>query len=81
MKPDLLVKELSELRWRNRLDFDNQDIAWDERNRACFVGQYVTGEPCYEGQTLPPGANLFLYNDEFIARTKTTPAGWTTSCR
>ncbi|MFI5844732.1 hypothetical protein ACIA8K_34040 [Catenuloplanes sp. NPDC051500] len=70
IKPQLLVKELSELRWRNKLDYDNQDIAWDARNTACFTGQFVTGEPCYEGQALPPGANLFLYNDEFIARTK-----------
>ncbi|GAB7039274.1 hypothetical protein JCM9533A_31240 [Catenuloplanes niger JCM 9533] len=67
---DLLVDELSELRWRNRLDFDDQDLPFDDRNRACYTGQYVTGEPCYPGQTLPPAANLYLYNLENLERTQ-----------
>jgi hypothetical protein len=70
IKPDLLVDELSELRWRNRLDYDNQDFPLDEQNRGCLVAQYVTEEPCYPGQQLPAEANLFLYNDENIERTK-----------
>ncbi|MEV7628888.1 hypothetical protein [Actinoplanes sp. NPDC089786] len=70
IKPDLVVEELADLRWRNRLDFDNQDFAVDAKNRACFEGWYITYEPCYDGQELPPDANLFLYNDENIARTK-----------
>jgi hypothetical protein len=68
--PDLLVDEVSELRWRNRVDYDNQDFAVDDKNRACFEGQYATGETCYDDQELPPDANLFLYADENIARTK-----------
>ncbi|GAB7046358.1 hypothetical protein JCM9534A_14840 [Catenuloplanes indicus JCM 9534] len=68
--PELLVDELSELRWRNRLDFDEQDLAFDAQNRACYTGQYVTGEPCYPDQTLPPSANLYLYNLENLERTQ-----------
>ncbi|MDR7276863.1 hypothetical protein [Catenuloplanes atrovinosus] len=67
---DLLVDELSELRWRNPMDYDEQDLPLDERNRACLIGQYVTGEPCYEGQTLPPDANLYLYTTENLERTR-----------
>jgi hypothetical protein len=70
IKPGLLVDELAELRWRNRLDYDNQDFPLDAKNRECLVGEFETDEPCYPGQTLPPDANLFLYTEENIARTK-----------
>ena len=70
IKPDLLVKELSELRPRNKFDYDNQDFELDAKNRECFLGQYESGDTCYDGQELPSSGNLFLYNDENIARTK-----------
>ena len=70
IKPRLLIDELAELRWRNRLDYDNQDYPLDAENRGCLVAQYVDEVPCYPGQTLPPDANLFLYNDKYIERTK-----------
>ncbi|MDY7091046.1 MAG: hypothetical protein SYR96_38935 [Actinomycetota bacterium] len=69
VKPKLVVKELSELRWRNKIDYDNQDFALDAKNRACYDG-FVSGESCYPGSGLPPDANLFLYNRENLARTK-----------
>jgi hypothetical protein len=68
--PGLLVDELAELRWRNRLDYDNQDFTLDAKNRACLIGEFETDETCYPDQDLPPFANLFLYTDETIARTK-----------
>jgi hypothetical protein len=70
IKPGLLVDELKELRWRNRLDYDNQDFSIDDQNRACFIGEFETGEPCYPDQDLPPDANLYLYNDTIIEQTK-----------
>lgn len=70
LKPDLLIKELSELRWRNRLDYDNQDLPLTGKALECYVGEFETGEPCLPGQTLPPDANLYLYNDSIIAGTK-----------
>ncbi|GID28184.1 hypothetical protein Abr02nite_31670 [Paractinoplanes brasiliensis] len=69
VKPKLVVKELSELRWRNKIDYDNQDFALDAKNRACYDG-FVSGESCYPGSGLPSDANLFLYNRDNLARTK-----------
>ncbi|MCY1140840.1 hypothetical protein OWR29_22815 [Actinoplanes sp. Pm04-4] len=69
LKPRLIVDELSELRWSNKLDFDNQDFALDAKNRACYDG-FESGESCYPESGLPSDANLFLYNRENLARTK-----------
>ncbi|MBB4691652.1 hypothetical protein [Paractinoplanes abujensis] len=69
IQPKLVVKELNELRWRNKLDFDNQDFALDAKNRACYDG-FESGESCYPESGLPSDANLFLYNRENLARTK-----------
>ncbi|MBL7257974.1 hypothetical protein [Paractinoplanes lichenicola] len=69
IKPKLITKELGELRWRNKLDFDNQDFALDAKNRACYDG-FESGESCYPESGLPSDANLFLYNRENLARTK-----------
>jgi hypothetical protein len=69
LKPRLIVDELSELRWRNKIDFDNQDFALDAKNRACYDG-FESGESCYPESGLPSDANLFLYNRENLARTK-----------
>ncbi|GGL15488.1 hypothetical protein GCM10012284_57690 [Mangrovihabitans endophyticus] len=70
IKPDLVVSELSELRWRNRLDFDNQDLPFDQRARECFLGEFETYEPCYPDLDYPSDANLYLYNRENLARTQ-----------
>jgi hypothetical protein len=67
---DLLVAELQELRWRNRLDYDNQDFPLTGKALECFLGQYETDEPCYADQELPAGANLYLYNDANLEATK-----------
>ncbi|MCA2213210.1 hypothetical protein [Jidongwangia harbinensis] len=68
--PKLLTAELAELRWRNRLDYDNQDLPFTGKALECFHGQYVTATSCYPDQDLPSDANLYLYNDENLARTK-----------
>ena len=70
IKPDLLTAELSELRWRNTIDYDNQDLPLTGKALECYLGEFETGEPCYDGQELPPDANLFLNADEIIDSTK-----------
>ena len=67
--PKLLVAELAELRWRNRLDFDNQDLPYDARAEECYLG-VLTDESCYPGSGYPAFANLYLYNWENLERTK-----------
>ncbi len=68
--PALLLDELSELRWRNRLSYDNQDLPFDARAEACYLG-VLTGTPCYPGQDLPPAfANLYLHSLENLPRTQ-----------
>jgi hypothetical protein len=69
IKPKLVVQELSELRWRNRLDFDNQDLPYDARAEECYVG-VLTDESCYPESGYPAFANLYLYNWENLARTQ-----------
>ncbi|MCO8274336.1 hypothetical protein M1L60_27420 [Actinoplanes sp. TRM 88003] len=69
MTPRLVVDELSELRWRNKLDYDNQDFALDTKNRQCYDG-FEAGVSCYPDSGLPSDANLFLYNRDNLARTK-----------
>jgi hypothetical protein len=68
--PRLLTEELAELRWRNRLDYDNQDFPLTGKARECLEAQYVTETTCYPEQGLPSDANLYLYNEENLARTK-----------
>ncbi|MFC7533355.1 hypothetical protein [Actinoplanes sp. GCM10030250] len=65
--PSLLKAELSELRWRNRLSYDTQDLPYDARAEGCYVG-LLADEPCYPDLNFPAGANLFLYNRENIDR-------------
>jgi len=69
LKPRLLLAELSDLRWRNKLDFDDQDLPYDAKAQECYVGQ-LDGESCYPESGLPGDANLFLYNRENLARTQ-----------
>jgi hypothetical protein len=67
LTPQLVAAELSELRWRNRLDTDQQDLPFDARAQECY-DKYFAGETCYPGSGLPSDANLFLYNRDNLAR-------------
>jgi hypothetical protein len=67
IKPKLVVEELSELRWRNQLDTDQQDLPYDAKAEQCYVGE-LTDESCYPDTGYPSGANLFLYNRENLDR-------------
>ncbi|MEV0900136.1 hypothetical protein [Actinoplanes sp. NPDC049802] len=63
----LLVDELSELRWRNRLSYDSQDLPYDARAEECYLG-VLTDESCYPDTGYPAIANLYLYNTENLDR-------------
>ncbi|MEU8239649.1 hypothetical protein AB0C07_15510 [Actinoplanes missouriensis] len=65
--PSLLKAELSELRWRNRLSYDSQDLPYDARAEQCYLG-LLTDETCYPGSGYPAFANLYLYNRENLDR-------------
>lgn len=65
--PKLLVQELSELRWRNRVSQDFQDLPYDAKAEECYLGG-LTGESCYPESGLPGSANLFAYNAENLDR-------------
>ena len=69
LKPGLIVDELSELRWRNKIDFDSQKLPYDAKAETCYLG-FLSGESCYPDSGLPGDANLFLYNKENLARTQ-----------
>ncbi|GIE97407.1 hypothetical protein [Paractinoplanes rishiriensis] len=67
--PRLLVRELSELRWRNKLSYDDQDLPYDARAEECYLG-LLADESCYPGSGYPAFANLYLYNRDNLARTQ-----------
>jgi hypothetical protein len=69
IKPRLLLQELSELRWRNELSFDNQDLPYDARAEQCYV-ELLEDVSCYPGSGYPAFANLYLYNRDNLARTR-----------
>jgi hypothetical protein len=62
--PGLLLDELGELRWRNRLSYDNEDRPLTGKVLECYLAEFEADEPCFPGQTLPPAANLFLATEE-----------------
>jgi hypothetical protein len=66
LTPKLVVEELSELRWRNRLDTDQQDLPYSARAEECYLG-LLADETCYPGSGYPGFANLYLYNRENLA--------------
>ncbi|WP_338025616.1 hypothetical protein [Actinoplanes awajinensis] len=65
IKPDLVTEELSELRWRNRLSEDQQDLPYTAENQACYVAE-LNDESCYPELGLPAFANLYLYTREHL---------------
>jgi hypothetical protein len=58
IKPDLLISELKDLRWRNTLDYDHQDLAYAGA-KDCYEKQ-LADQTCDAASGLPPSANLFL---------------------
>jgi hypothetical protein len=69
IKPKLVVAELSELRWRNRLDFDEQELPYDAKAEECYLG-VLTDTSCYPDSGYPAFANLYLYNWANLDRTR-----------
>ncbi|WP_433825095.1 hypothetical protein ACQP2E_23485 [Actinoplanes sp. CA-015351] len=65
--PSLLKAELAELRWRNKLSYDSQDLPYDAQAEQCYLG-LLTGESCYPESGYPAFANLYLYNKENLDR-------------
>jgi hypothetical protein len=70
IKPTAVVQKLSALRWRNRVDFDNQNLPYDAKAKQCYEGMFVTATSCYPESGLPPFANLYLYNWANLKRTQ-----------
>ena len=76
------VDELRELRWRNRLDYDNQDLPFEGEAEECYFAVHRDDERCYPELGYPPFANFFLQNTFELDRTQgRRRAGSTTSCR
>lgn len=59
---DLLQRELRELRWRNVIDYDSQDLPFDGEARRCYLAVMVDGESCYPDLGYDPFANFYLQN-------------------
>ncbi|MEJ3747389.1 hypothetical protein WEI85_29400 [Actinomycetes bacterium KLBMP 9797] len=70
IKPRLLQAELRELRWRNTLDYDNQDLPFSGEARRCYFAVIEDGESCYPQLGYPPFANFFLQNTFELERTR-----------
>jgi hypothetical protein len=69
IKPQLLLSELRELRWRNTLDYDNQDLPYSGDAKRCYL-DLLADKSCYPELGYPPFANLFLQNTFQLRRTK-----------
>ena len=67
IKPGMIVDELSELRWRNKLTWDHQDLPFDAEARRCYL-LLLEDETCRPGAGYPSFANNYLYNRENLAR-------------
>ncbi|WJK39550.1 hypothetical protein O7608_24275 [Solwaraspora sp. WMMA2056] len=59
---DLLQQELAELRWRNVLDHDDQDLPFEGDAQRCYLAVMVDGESCYPELGYEPFANFYLQN-------------------
>jgi hypothetical protein len=70
IKPGLLLQELRELRWTNRLDYDSQDLPFEGDASRCYFAVMVDDESCYPELGYPPFANFFLQNTFDLARTQ-----------
>jgi hypothetical protein len=70
IKPNLLLQELRELRWTNRLDYDSQDLPFEGDASRCYFAVMVDDESCYPELGFPPFANFFLQNTFDLERTQ-----------
>jgi hypothetical protein len=69
IKSELLVSELKDLRWRNTLDYDNQDLPFNGHAKRCY-DLWTKDESCYPQLGYPASANLFLQNTFQLRRTQ-----------
>ncbi|MFV2018405.1 hypothetical protein [Micromonospora sp. LOL_023] len=58
----LLQRELKELRWRNVLDYDSQDLPFEGEARRCYFALMDDDESCYPELGYEPFANFYLQN-------------------
>ncbi|MFI1996002.1 hypothetical protein [Actinoplanes sp. NPDC020271] len=65
IKPALVTEELSELRWRNRIGEDQQDLPYTAENQACYLAE-LADESCYPETGYPAFANLYLYTRDHL---------------
>ncbi|MFY1673064.1 hypothetical protein ACN27G_24385 [Plantactinospora sp. WMMB334] len=70
VKPDLLLAELRELRWRNRLDYDSQDLPFTGDAERCYRLAVEEDVSCYPETGFPGFANFYLQNRKQLARTQ-----------
>jgi hypothetical protein len=66
---DLLLDELRELRWGNRLDYDSQDLPFTGDAERCYR-LAVEDESCYPELGYGSFANFYLQNQRELARTQ-----------
>jgi len=59
---ELLQLELRELRWRNVLDYDGQNLAFEGDAERCYYAVLLDDESCYPELGYPPFANFYLQN-------------------
>jgi len=69
IKPGLVLQELRELRWRNRLDYDSQDLPYSGDAEQCYL-DLLEEVSCFPETGLDSFANLFLQNQRDLARTQ-----------
>ncbi|QZY27896.1 hypothetical protein [Nocardioides coralli] len=70
IKPRLLQSEISEvLLGAKAISYDNQDFPLTGRARRCYEW-WLQGRSCEPSSGLPPDANLYLQNEDDLARTK-----------
>jgi hypothetical protein len=69
IKTGLLLDELSELRWRNRLSYDSQDLPFTGDAETCYV-LLLEDESCFPETGFPSFANLYLQNLRDLERTQ-----------
>ncbi len=70
IKPGLVLEELRDLRWRNKLDYDSQDLPYAGEAKRCYDAVMIDNVSCYPDLGFPPFANFFLQNTFELARTQ-----------
>ncbi|MEE6257633.1 zinc metalloprotease [Plantactinospora sonchi] len=70
VSPKLLLDELRELRWRNQLDYDSQDLPFTGDAERCYFLAVEADESCYPEEGYPGFANFYLQNRKELARTQ-----------